>query len=180
MKKLASIVMGVIASSFVMSAQSMPQMTFGPDQAKLSFLEGNFKTETHLLPNQMMPDGSTGTGTMSLAWGVDSLFLIMNTESSSSVLGSYKALGVLGYDPNAGNYILSMFNNFADHPTYTGNFSGDTLVLEGKQPFRGGSFDQKIMWYKEGDHVHLRILNDMGDGMTPVIDETETPVTESK
>ena len=177
MKNFFPIVLAVVVvASTSVWAQGMQMPRFGPDQAKLSFLAGSFKTETHLLPNPMMPDGSVGTGWSNLVWGVDSLFLIMNTESDNTALGNYKAHGVLGFDMNQGKYILSMFNNFEDHPVYAGTFSGDTLVLSGKVQYPGGSFDQEIRWYKDGNNVRLLIFNDMGQGKTPVIDEKEVRI----
>ena len=102
------------------------------------------------------------------------MFLVIDEESTNPLLGGYKGLGLLGYDAAERRYVLSMFNNFGDHPEYRGDFAGDTLVLTTKVHNPGGSFDQKLLWYSEGGKVLLRVLNDMGHGFVPAVEETAT------
>ena len=148
----------------------------GPEWAKLAFLAGTFTTETHLSPSRMSPNGSVGKGSASLTWAVDSVYLLLDDQSSDQVMGQYRAHGVLGYSAREGKYTLAMFNNFGDTPRYTGSFSGDTLVMTSKVEFPGGSFDQKLVWYKEGKNLRLKIYNDMGKGPMMAIDQIQTPV----
>ncbi len=159
-------------------APAMPRPKFGPELAKLSFLVGDFTTETAIQPNPMMPNGSTGKGRSTLKWGLDSMFLIIEETSQSALLGNYKGQGLLTYDRQEKQYVLSMFNNFGDHPVYKGDFNGDTLVLETDVPIPGGSFKQKLMWYRDKKNVRLQIMNNMGTGFMPVIEQTYTPAAE--
>ncbi len=125
-----------------------------------------------------MPKGATGKGTSVITWALDSVFLSIEEQSLNSLFGQYKGHGMLGFDSQLHQYVLSMFNNFGDHPTYHGNFSGDTLVLQTKVPAPRGSFDQKLLWYKDGEAVKLRVLNDLGKGFVLVVDQTATPVAQ--
>lgn len=154
---------------------SMKRPEPGPERARLSFLVGKFATETHILPSPMMKEGAKGKGTSIIEWGLDSMFLTLEEQSTNAILGNYKGHGMLGYDPREKKYVLSMFNNFGDHPQYQGNFVGDTLVLATKVLSPGGSFDQQLQWFRDGSRVRLRILNDFGQGFRTVIDQTATP-----
>jgi hypothetical protein len=148
----------------------------GPERARLSFLTGSFTTETHMPPGPMNPEEIVGHGTSMMAYGVDSMFVLLDDQGDNPVLGKYKAHGVLGYNAQDGKYTLSMYNNFGDAPQYKGSFSGDTLVLTAKVEYPGGSFDQKLDWYKEGTNVRLKVYSDMGQGPSLVVDQISTPV----
>ena len=169
--------------SFTLFAQDdspFPKPVRGPERSKLAFLVGSFTTETHIMPGPMASDGATGKGTSVLAWGVDSMFVILDDQSVNTMMGNYKAHGVLGYDMRDNKYVLSMFNNFGDNPQYHGTLSGDTLTMTSKIQFPGGSFDQKLVWYKQGNLNQLKIFNDMGNGFVLVIDQTATPSVSAK
>ncbi len=145
-------------------------------RTKLGFLVGSFATDTKIPPNNQIPDGGTGKGTSVITWALDSMFLAIDQQGSNTVFGEYKGRGMLGYDQQANQYVLSMFNNWGDRLTYSGNFAGDTLVLATKVPMQGMSFDQKLLWYKEGDGVILKALNDMGKGYELALEEKSTRV----
>ncbi len=144
--------------------------------AKLSFLAGHFTTETTMPPQAMAPKGATGKGTSVITWALDSMFLMIDEQGQNSLLGQYKGHGLLGFDPHAGQYQLFMFNNFGDHPLYQGTFAGDTLVLMTRVPMPGRPFDQKLLWFKDGTTVKLRVLNDAGKGFNLVVEQTATPM----
>lgn len=146
----------------------------GPERARLSFLVGKFVTETYILPSPRMKEGAKGAGTSIIEWSLDSMFLSVNEQSTNAILGNYQGHGMLGYDPQEKKYVLSMFNNFGDHPKYEGNFAGDTLVLATRVPLPGRAFDQRLQWFHEGRKVRLQILNDLGQGFKLVIDQTAT------
>jgi len=82
---------------------------------------------------------------------------------------------MLGFDVPSQQFVLSMFNNFGDHPTYRGKFHGDTLVLETKVPLPRRPFDQRLVWYKDGDAVKPQVLNDLGKGFVPALEQTAIP-----
>lgn len=159
----------------VLVSQAVAQKQSETEQAKLKFLVGSFMTETTI---QGRSKPIKGAGTSVITWTLDSAFLLIEEESISPMMGHYKGHGILGFDTPTHQYMLSMFNNFGDHPSYKGNFVGDTLVLETKVPMPGKSFDQKLLWYKDGDRVKLKVQNDMGNGFVTVIDQTSTPALE--
>jgi hypothetical protein len=41
----------------------------------------------------------------------------------------------------------------------------------------GHPFDQKLLWFKEGETVKLKVMNDAGKGFELVTEETATRVT---
>ena len=147
------------------------------ERAKLQFLVGSFATETIIPAGPSAPKGATGKGTSVITWALDSMFLLIEEQSMNSLFGQYKGLGVLGFDPQTRQIVLSMFNNFGDRPSYKGSFAGDTLVLETKVPLPGKSFDQKLVWYTDGEAVKLRVLNNLGKGFLPVLEQTAIPVS---
>lgn len=149
----------------------------GGERAKIEFLAGYFAVTINFPPIPSMPKGATGKGTSEIVWVLDSTFLSIEDQSINSLFGNYKAHGMLGFDPQRGEYVLSMFNNFGDHPTYHGDFAGDTLVLQTKVAASRGSFDQKLLWYKDGEAVKLKVLNDMGKGPVLVLEQTATLVS---
>ncbi|HUI66048.1 MAG TPA: DUF1579 family protein [Bacteroidota bacterium] len=160
------------------SDQPAPMRRTGPssEQAKLSFLVGTYATETKVHLGPTSSKDALGKGTSAIRWGLDSMVIFVEEQSVNPVLGNYKGFGILGYDRSASQYALSMYNNFGDHPQYRGAFSGDTLVLSCRVPSPGGAFDQKILWYKDGATLRLQVLNDMGTGFVPVVDQFSMPV----
>lgn len=147
-------------------------------RTKLQFLTGSFATETIIPESPSAPKGATGKGTSVIAWALDSMFLLIDEQSMSSLFGQYKGHGMLGFDLPTHQFVLSMFNNFGDRPTYRGSFAGDTLVLQTKVPSPQGSFDQKLLWYKDGEAVKLKVLNDLGKGFVLVLEQTAIPVAQ--
>jgi hypothetical protein len=151
----------------------------GPERARLAFLVGRFTTEAHVLPGPMVKEEAVGRGTSVISWGLDSMFLFIDEQSINPLLGNYKGFGVLGFDSKGQEYVLSMYNNFGDSPQYRGVFSGDTLSLSDTVRAPRGTFVQKVQWYVEGSTVRLRVLNDMGQGFTPVVDQWARPTSGS-
>jgi hypothetical protein len=123
----------------------------------------------------MVKEEAVGRGTSLISWGLDSMFLFIDERSVNPILGNYKGFGVLGFDPRDQQYVLSMYNNYGDAPQYRGGFSGDTLFLSSTVRMPGGSFVQKIQWFMEGTAVRLRVLNDRGKGLVPVVEQWARP-----
>jgi hypothetical protein len=169
--------LGVSVASLCAQSKPVPMSRAGLPQAKLAFLVGAFTTESRILPGPMVVKEAVGTGTSSGRWGLDSMFVFFEEQSVNPLLGSYKGFGVLGYDPGEKQYVLSMYNNFGDRPQYRGTFSGDTLILNTKVAARSGAFDQRILWFKQGDAIRLEVFNDKGSGFLPVIEETSRPIS---
>ena len=146
-------------------------------RAKLEFLVGSFTTETAIPPMPGMPKGATGKGTTVITWSLDSMFLSIDEQSMNEFFGQYKGHGMLGFEAQTNQFVLSMFNNFGDHPEYHGTFVADTLVLQTKIAAQRRSFDQKILWYKEGDAVKMKVLNDSGKGYYLALEQKAVPIT---
>ena len=153
---------------------------YGPEQTKLAFLAGTYTTLVHIPAGPAAPNGADGKGTLNVQWGLDSLFLIIDDQSMNELLGNYKGHGLLGFDRHDAKYVLSMFNNFGDTPQYRGSFSGDTLILTTKVEFSKGSFDQKLVWYKDHGILRLKVYNDIGKGSMLTMEEISTPTADVK
>jgi len=147
----------------------------GPQRARLAFLVGEFETSTRVMSGRPGTPPALGSGTSSIRWGLDSMFLFIDEQSVNTMLGNYKGFGILGYEPSSSQYTLTMCNNFGDRPEYRGAFSADTLVMTAKIPFPGGAFDQKLLWFAEANTVHLQVFNDLGKGLVQVVDQTARP-----
>jgi hypothetical protein len=156
-------------------ASTFRKLSAGPERARLSFLIGRFTTEVHVLPGPMVKEEAVGMGTSVISWGLDSMFLFIDEQSTNPLLGNFKGFGVLGFDSKERQYVLSMYNNYGDSPQYRGGFSGDTLSLSSTVRAPRGTFVQKVQWYSEGNAVRLRVLNDMGQGFAPVVDQWARP-----
>ena len=161
---------GVVMAQGQSTVSASAHATASPRE-RLAFLVGSFATEVHLLPGRMVKKESVGKGTSEIAWVLDSMFLFIDERNVNPVLGAYKGYGLLGYDPHDTQYILSMYNNFGDHPQYRGTFVGDTLVLAARIPAPSKPFDQQVRWYSNGEIIHLEVLNDTGEGFIPVMME---------
>lgn len=181
MKKATIPLMAAIIFTFTQFGSASAQMTkpqFGPKQQKLSFLLGNFKTESKMT---MGPNSSTGTGYQTAHFGLDSLFVFISARETTSTMGSYRSFGVLGYNSRASQYELSMFNNFGFQTQYKGDFSGDTLVMSASIETPNGTFKQRMKWFKEGKNLRYLIYGDFGGGgYQLIVDQTGTPVAGGK
>jgi hypothetical protein len=154
---------------------SPPKRTFATERGKVAFLAGSFRTVVTIPPSSAFPQGATGSGSSTVTWALDSMFLSIDEQSQNSVLGRYHGYGMLGFDVPTQQFVLSMFNNYGDRPTYHGEMAGDTLVLQTKVPSPRGTFDQKLLWYRDGGTVRLKVLNDMGKGYIQVLEESAEP-----
>jgi Protein of unknown function (DUF1579) len=164
----------VLLSVSDVSAQ-MTRPAFGPKQQKLSFLIGNFTTRSEIF----MSDGhASSDGRMNAHWGLDSLFIFISASEETQAMGRFENFGVLGYDSQKDEYVLSMFNNYGMRPQFTGDFAGDTLVLRSHMETPRGPLDQEIRWFRSGGGIRMLVLNDFGQGNALVVDQTETPVPE--
>lgn len=147
------------------------------DRSKLNFLVGNFVTEVTMPPGPSMPKGATGKGSSAIVWALDSTVLLIDEHSVNSLFGRYEGHGVLCFDAQTRQFELFMFNNFGDHPSYKGDFVGDTLMLETKVPMPAHPFDQRLLWYREGNVVKLKVMNNPGNGFVLAVDQTATPIS---
>lgn len=180
-------VLAIASSFFLLSAQEqkkeapagMPKPKVAPELVRLSFLAGEFTTDAKIHPNPVAPNGEAARGTLKSKWALDSMFLMFEEAVDFPAFGKYRGMGLLTYDKTAKEYYLGMHNNFGDHPSYKGNFVGDTLILEGQIPFPGGAFTQQVMWLSEGSQVKLWVRNNLGKGWVPVIEQTYLPVSKN-
>lgn len=174
MKSIYLLSMAVLALFAGQAAAQMTRPTYGPDQAKLSFLVGQYTTTSTIT---MRDNTTTSTGFVKTHWGLDSMFVFVSSEESNPNMGSYKGFGVLGYDSRNDDYALTMFNSFGFRTEFKGQFSGDTLTLKSQIETPRGTFNQKMVWFKEGQKLRMLVYGDFGEGYSLMVDETATPAT---
>jgi hypothetical protein len=179
MKQSVAVVLAVVVLSLWHSTAFAQGQSPNSWRSQVAFLAGRFTTETTIPAGPMAPKGDTGKGSALHAWGLDSMWLVIDEESMSPLMGHYKGHGALGFDATTREYVLSMFNNFGDHPSYKGTFSGDTLVMSTRIPMPKRPFDQKLLWYKDGETVRLRIMNDMGKGYVTALEQSSVRASQS-
>lgn len=172
MKKVPILITAVLALASSQVFAQMTRPTFGPDQAKLSFITGRYATSSQIT---MGENSSTSTGTIKAHWGLDSMFVFISSEEKNEAMGSYRSFGILGYNMRDDEYDLTMFNNFGFRTDFKGNFSGDTLTLSAKIETPRGTFKQKMLWFKEGRNLRQLVYGDFGQGYSLMVDETATP-----
>jgi hypothetical protein len=162
------------AQTSTTGAAGIPK-TMASVRSQVQFLVGTFSTTTAIPANPALPNGASGAGTTTVSWTLDSTYLAIDDQSVNPLFGTYRAHGMLGFDSPTGQFFLSMYNNFGDHPSYHGAFSGDTLAFEAAIPSPRGTFTQRVIWFKEGETVRMRVTNDRGKGPQLTLDQTATP-----
>jgi hypothetical protein len=173
-KRLVVVMTGIILMAGHTRAQGPAA---GNERARLGFLAGSYTTVTTMPASATMPKGATGTGTSVMTWALDSMFIMIDEESMNSLFGKYRGHGLLGFNAQTREYELMMFNNFGDHPSYRGTFSGDTLVLQTRVPAPKHPFDQKLLWFSHDGTLGLVVMNDTGEGFQPVLEQVSTPLS---
>jgi hypothetical protein len=149
--------------------------TMASVRSQVQFLVGTFSTVTTFPANPALPNGATGSGTSTIAWALDSTYLRIDDRSVNPLFGNFLNFGMLGFDSPTGQFFLSMYNNYGDHPNYRGAFSGDTLAFEATIPSPRGTFTQRVLWFKDGSTVRMQVYNDRGKGPQLTLEQTATP-----
>jgi hypothetical protein len=113
-----------------------------PTAKELSFLVGKWETQIQIYPNDLMPEGTTGKGTLEYTlYG----HAIEGIRVSDTTRGHHEARELIGYDERTNNYqILSVtmdgavsqrtLSRYVDIwvVEYTGNRNGEDFQVRGK------------------------------------------------
>jgi hypothetical protein len=119
----------------------------GPEQKKLAYFAGTWKSEAELKPMGPFPGGKmTSTGRAEIFPGG---FFVVTHSSSTSPMGPLHEMEVMGYDAREQVYTYNGFNSVGEHEVYKGTVEGDTWTWTGNSDFGGhvlkGRFVVKVV-----------------------------------
>jgi hypothetical protein len=106
-----------------------------PENQKLHYFIGEWKSEGDMKPNPMGPGGKfTATDHNQM---LGDFFLVMHSQGTSP-MGESKEVAIMGYDPKAKTYTYDGYNSMGEHQTSTGTLSGDTWTWLAPEQEMGG------------------------------------------
>ncbi|SRR5258708_3847073 len=119
----------------------------GPEQQKLQYLVGNWKTEAELKPSPFGPGGKF-TSTDHVEWMEGGFFLVWHSKGSGA-MGNTTTLAVMGYDSEEKVYTYDAFNNSGEADHSKGKIEGDTWTWTSNSKMGGqtmrGRYTMKIV-----------------------------------
>jgi len=133
MRKFIAVVALLICSvGLVAQAPTMPKP--GPEQARLKYFVGDWKTEGDMKPSPMGPGGkftSTDHNTM-----LGDFFLLMQSDGTSP-MGKSKNVSFISFDPKQKTYVYDGYDSLGMHEMSKGNVSGDTWTYTSDEDMGG-------------------------------------------
>jgi Protein of unknown function (DUF1579) len=106
----------------------------GPEVKKLAYFVGNWKEEGKSTAHGM--EGPISS-TQKWEWLSGGFFLVSHSDTTSP-MGAFKSMGVMGYDPQTKMYTYNIFDSWGETITAKGTVSGDTwtwnseMMMDGK------------------------------------------------
>ena len=125
----------LLMSAFAFS-QAPPEMPKpGPEQKKLEYFAGSWKTEGDMKPGRMGPGGKfSGTTKAEMMNG---FFLILNSEMTMGSMGNGKGIAVMGYRPEDKKYSYYEVNSWGEEEIATGLVDGNTWTWSDEHKMDG-------------------------------------------
>lgn len=100
-----------------------------PEEARLDFLLGDWRSSDRLHPGRHGP-GGTSRGTASFAWRVGGRWLEYDFRTTLPGLGVYEVHGGVAHNPQSGAYRAYSVNSMGNLLLYDGEWENeDTLVF---------------------------------------------------
>lgn len=106
-------------------AQAPPMPKPGPEQKKLEYFVGTWKSEGEVKPGPMGPGGKF-TGTTKAEMMDGGFFAVMHSDMNLPGFGPGKGLAVMGYNANDKQYTYHEFNSWGELEAAKGTVDGDT------------------------------------------------------
>ena len=133
--KIFAVVATLVLAAGVAAAQPAGEAPKpGPEQQKLGYFVGDWKSEGELKPNPFMPGGKYSS-TDRCAWFEGGFAVVCHSEGSGP-MGSTKGIGIMGYSTEEGVYTYYGVDNspMAMASVPRGTVQGDTWTYtdEGK------------------------------------------------
>ena len=117
----------------------------GPEVKKLDYFVGSWTTEGTIAQG---PWGAGGkfTGTNTIEWIPGSFFVQSSSDAKMppELGGDSKALMIMGYDTQQGNYTSDRFTSLGQHESSKGSLSGDTWTWTNTSSYGGMEIQGKL------------------------------------
>ena len=113
----------VIGTVVAWAQQPPPMPKPGPEQQRLHYFVGNWRTEGDMKASPFGPAGKF-TGTDSAVMLGD--FFVVTHSDGSGPMGKMKAVSTMAYDPKEKVYTYDEYNSMGQHEVSKGTVSGDT------------------------------------------------------
>lgn len=133
---VCSIFAAVVLLSTVAFSQAPPMPKPGPEQKKLEYFAGNWKTEGDMKPGPMGPGGKF-SGTTKAEMMDGGFFLILNSDMNMAGFGPGKGVAVMGYRPEDKKYSYYEVNSFGEEEIATGTVDGNTWTWSDEHKMNG-------------------------------------------
>ena len=130
---------GLLAAAAAAEAQEKKMETPkpGPEQKRLGFFAGNWKSESDMKAGPWGAGGKV-TGEARCTWMQGGFFLVCH-ETAKGAMGNIQGLGVFGYDANAKQYTWNGFNSMGENEHANGKLDGKTWTYEAENMMGGKS-----------------------------------------
>jgi hypothetical protein len=107
----------------------------GPEQQKLAYFLGTWKSEVNMKPSPFGP-GGTFAGLEHNEWMPGGFFVVSHSKGDSP-MGKVTGTAYFGYDPERKVYTYNAFNSTGEAEAATGTVNGDTWTWTNQQPMNG-------------------------------------------
>lgn len=135
--RIVACVLGLVAVMVanVALAQAPPPMPkAGPEQQRLHYFVGNWKTEGEMKSGPFGPGGKFSG--MDEAHMLGDFFLVTHSKGTSP-MGAMSELAIIGYDAKQNAYTYDDVNTMGQHTRATGNPSGKVWTWTSNEEFGG-------------------------------------------
>jgi hypothetical protein len=107
----------------------------GDSHRKLQKLAGKWEGEETMHPSPWVPEKKKAIGRVENRVALDGFNVIQEYEQRMGDMVSFRGHGVFSFDHGQGDYVMHWFDNMGTPcNVYRGNFEGDTLTLNNKNP----------------------------------------------
>jgi len=133
MCRITSVLAFLLCSAFVM-AQAPPMPKPGPEQARLKYFVGDWKTEGDMKPSPMGPGGKFSSTDHNMMLG--DFFLVTHSDGTSP-MGKAKSVSFISFDPKEKTYVYDEYDSLGIHEMSKGTVSGDTWTYTSDEDMGG-------------------------------------------
>ena len=127
------VVVAFVASNIAL-AQGPPMPKAGPEQQRLKYFVGTWKSEGEMKASDFGPAGKFTSTDESRMLG--DFFIVTNSKGNGS-MGPMDEVATLGYDPKLKAYIYSSYNSLGMHDQATGHVSGKVWTWTNEEDMGG-------------------------------------------
>ena len=148
----------------------------GPEVKRLAYFLGNWKEEGKSTAHGMIGPVSS---TQKWEW-VSGGFFIVGHSDNKSLVGDFKIMAVLGYDPETKMYTYNAFDSWGELITAKGSVSGDTWTWTNEMMMGGKSIKTRLTEKEVSETQYTLKYESSADGgntWTSDLESTFTKVT---